>query len=190
VIAARLADAARQLASLPLGEEDDGLPEWAQRLVSLGGATTFVVTQLDAVSGAPNVVAPKGSIDVDVRTAPGEHDSARDRLETVADSAGLSLTLLRDEPGFHSPKTGRVFNVARQALTETLGPTEIVPFVLAAATDGRHFTAAGIDAYGFVPLTVPPAFDPLALMHARDERVPVQSLVDGARVLEEVARRW
>ena len=98
-----------------------------------------------AKSGAPNVVTGHAAVDLDVRTAPGDHDSARERLFQT----GLDVELLRDEPGYSSPLKGPVLDAIHLAID-----SDVVPFVLPAATDGRHFSSLGIDCYGFVPLPV------------------------------------
>ena len=187
---AKLADAVGRL-SVPQPQPASlGLPAWAERLVALGSVTTFVATRLQAMSEGPNVVAAGGTLEIDARTAPGDHDRALEQLIAVAAACECELTIIRDEPGYFAAESGRVVDAAREALFEVMGPTELVTFVLPAATDGRHFTQLGIEAYGFVPLPVPPGFDPLALMHAADERVPLRSLEYGARVLAEFVSRW
>lgn len=51
--------------------------------------------------------------------------------------------------------------------------------------DGRpEFSELGIVGYGFAPLKPPPSFDYHALFHGVDERVPVEALRFGVRVLD------
>jgi acetylornithine deacetylase/succinyl-diaminopimelate desuccinylase-like protein len=58
-----------------------------------------------------------------------------------------------------------------------------VPYVLSGGTDNKAFSRLGIEGYGFSPLRLPPDLDFTALFHGVDERVPVDALLFGTRVL-------
>jgi len=60
----------------------------------------------------------------------------------------------------------------------------IVPYMLSGGTDAKAFAGLGIRCFGFAPLRLPPELDFAALFHGVDERVPVDALQFGARVLE------
>ena len=51
-------------------------------------------------------------------------------------------------------------------------------------TDANAFATLGIRCFGFAPLKLPPDLDFSALFHGVDERVPVDALHFGTRVLE------
>ena len=59
-----------------------------------------------------------------------------------------------------------------------------VPYMLSGGTDAKHFARLGIRCFGFAPLQLPPDLDFAALFHGVDERVPVDALTFGTRVLE------
>ena len=59
-----------------------------------------------------------------------------------------------------------------------------VPYMLSGGTDAKHFARLGIRCFGFAPLKLPPDLDFAALFHGVDERVPVDALTFGTRVLE------
>ena len=63
-----------------------------------------------------------------------------------------------------------------------------VPYTLSGGTDAKAFSRLGIRCYGFAPLRLPPDLDFASLFHGVDERVPVESLRVGARVLERFLR--
>ncbi|KXC06480.1 hypothetical protein [Microbacterium hominis] len=52
----------------------------------------------------------------------------------------------------------------------------VVPYLLPASTDNKHFTRLGIHGYGFIPLRVPRGFDVFGQFHAADERIPLAAL--------------
>src|SRR6478735_7171640 len=59
-----------------------------------------------------------------------------------------------------------------------------VPYMLSAGTDAKAFARIGIRCFGFAPLRLPPDLDFAALFHGVDERVPVDALRFGTRVME------
>jgi acetylornithine deacetylase/succinyl-diaminopimelate desuccinylase-like protein len=56
--------------------------------------------------------------------------------------------------------------------------------MLSGGTDAKAFAGLGIRCFGFAPLRLPPELDFAALFHGVDERVPVDALQFGVRVLE------
>ncbi|UQE76723.1 M20/M25/M40 family metallo-hydrolase [Gordonia sp. PP30] len=59
-----------------------------------------------------------------------------------------------------------------------------VPYMLSGGTDAKAFAKLGIRCFGFAPLQLPPELDFAALFHGIDERVPVDAVLFGTRVLE------
>ncbi len=59
-----------------------------------------------------------------------------------------------------------------------------VPYMLSGGTDAKAFAKLGIRCFGFAPLRLPAELDFAAMFHGVDERVPVDSLTFGVRVLE------
>nr|BFE58558.1 hypothetical protein GCM10020063_030840 [Dactylosporangium thailandense] len=64
----------------------------------------------------------------------------------------------------------------------------LLPYMLSAGTDAKSFQRLGIRHFGFAPLRLPPGLDFTALFHGIDERVPVDGLEFGERVLERLLR--
>ena len=60
-----------------------------------------------------------------------------------------------------------------------------VPYLMSAGTDAKAFSRLGIRCYGFCPLRLPPDLDFTALFHGVDERVPLDGLRVGVRVLDQ-----
>ena len=63
-----------------------------------------------------------------------------------------------------------------------------VPYTLSGGTDAKALSRLGITCYGFAPLQLPPDLDFSALFHGIDERVPIESLEFGTRVLDRFLR--
>jgi acetylornithine deacetylase/succinyl-diaminopimelate desuccinylase-like protein len=58
-----------------------------------------------------------------------------------------------------------------------------IPFLLPGVSDARFFSRLGIQTYGFIPMNLPPDFEFLRLVHAADERIPVESVHFGAQAI-------
>ena len=59
-----------------------------------------------------------------------------------------------------------------------------VPYVMAGGTDAKAFHRIGITSFGFAPLRLGPGLDYFGMFHGVDERVPVDGLAFGTRVLD------
>ena len=58
-----------------------------------------------------------------------------------------------------------------------------VPYTMSGGTDNKALSELGIIGYGFSPLRLPPELDFMALFHGVDERVPIEGLHFGVKVL-------
>jgi len=56
---------------------------------------------------------------------------------------------------------------------------------MSGGTDNKALSDLGIVGYGFSPLRLPPDLDFMALFHGVDERVPIEGLKFGVRVLAD-----
>jgi acetylornithine deacetylase/succinyl-diaminopimelate desuccinylase-like protein len=63
-----------------------------------------------------------------------------------------------------------------------------VPFTMSGGTDAKSFERLGMRCFGFSPLRLPADLDFASLFHGIDERVPVESLQFGIRVLDRFLR--
>ena len=61
-----------------------------------------------------------------------------------------------------------------------------VPYLMSGGTDAKSFSTLGIRCFGFSPLLLPADLDFTALFHGIDERVPVDGLEFGVRVLDRL----
>ena len=62
----------------------------------------------------------------------------------------------------------------------------VLPYLLSGGTDNKALSTLGIAGYGFVPLQLPAGVDFPAMFHGVDERVPLDSLAFGRRVLGDL----
>jgi len=156
----------------------------------LGGAKQFVAgTLADSANVTTfhagykgNVIPQTAEAELDCRFLPGHQDDllalvdelSGPHVEVVVDKIGISLDAPHD--------TDFVRSMHRAILAEDPG-AELIPYCLSAGTDNKQLAQIGIDGYGFAPLQLPADLDFAPLFHGIDERVPVDAIRFGARVL-------
>ncbi|WP_326646121.1 M20/M25/M40 family metallo-hydrolase [Streptosporangium sp. NBC_01755] len=154
-------------------------------LARMIGATlrnTTNPTMLEAGYKA-NVIPQAATAHVDGRFLPGYEDEF---LQTVDELLGPNVTrefIYHDiaiETGFDGPL---VRAMADALLAEDPGALA-VPYTLSGGTDLKAFSRMGIRGFGFAPLKLPADLDFSGMFHGVDERVPVDSLQFGVRVLD------
>jgi acetylornithine deacetylase/succinyl-diaminopimelate desuccinylase-like protein len=79
---------------------------------------------------------------------------------------------------------GALCDAMTTALVEADPEGRVVPYCLSGGTDGKSFSRLGIRCFGFTPLRLPPDLDFSGLFHGVDERVPIDALEFGTRVLD------
>jgi acetylornithine deacetylase/succinyl-diaminopimelate desuccinylase-like protein len=108
----------------------------------------------------------------------------RPRLEP-----GTAVEVVRFEPGPARMDLG-LFGLLSDLLREADPDAVPIPLLLPAVSDARHLARLGIQTYGYLPMPLPPDLPFLRLIHAADERVPVDALRFGADRLYELLRRY
>ncbi|AEF40398.1 putative M20 peptidase [Hoyosella subflava DQS3-9A1] len=83
---------------------------------------------------------------------------------------------------------GDLVDAMNEALLSQDPEARTVPYMLSGGTDAKALAKLGIRCFGFAPLRLPPDLDFAALFHGVDERVPVDALRFGTRVLEHFLR--
>ncbi|ALJ19142.1 M20/M25/M40 family metallo-hydrolase [Microbacterium sp. No. 7] len=156
---------------------------------SLIGATTRNTATPTVLSGGEktNIIPAEAFARLDIRILPGQDDELRAELHRLA---GDDVTVREGRwwSATEAPLDTPLVDVLQRAITAEDADGVVVPYLLPASTDNKHFARLGIAGYGFVPLRVPHDFDVFAQFHAADERVPVDALLFGARVTAQILR--
>ncbi len=139
-------------------------------------------TRLDA-GYKVNVVPAEATAQVDGRFLPGYHDEF---LATMAELVGedVEIDYLSHQEAVEAPYEGPVVDAMEASLREHDPEALVLPYLMPAGTDGKHWARLGIRCFGFTPLRLPDDLDFSALFHGVDERVPTDALEFGARVLD------
>lgn len=134
-----------------------------------------------------NVIPGAASALVDARFLPGREEQL---LATIRDLAGPGVEVQLDEHGvaLETAYSGALVDSMVAALQHEDPGAAVLPYLLSAGTDNKHFSELGIRGYGFVPLRLPADLDFAGMFHGVDERVPIDSLHFGLRVLHRFVR--
>jgi acetylornithine deacetylase/succinyl-diaminopimelate desuccinylase-like protein len=136
-----------------------------------------------------NVVPSEIELELDGRALPGF--TPEQMIEEVRELVGgdVEIELVRHDPGPAAPDLG-LFETLAGVLRE-LDPDGIpVPLLQIGVTDGRFFSQAGVQTYGFLPMRLPRDFQFARLIHAADERIPVDALEFGAEAVWRAVQRF
>ncbi|MCP3767547.1 MULTISPECIES: M20/M25/M40 family metallo-hydrolase [unclassified Streptomyces] len=134
-----------------------------------------------------NVIPGQAEAYIDGRILPGGEDDFRATLDRLT-GPDVDWEFHHREPALQSPVDSTTFARMRAAVREFAPEGHPVPYCMSGGTDAKQFSRLGITGYGFAPLKLPEGFDYQALFHGVDERVPVEALHFGVRVLDRFLR--
>ncbi|MFC8282544.1 M20/M25/M40 family metallo-hydrolase [Streptomyces cyaneofuscatus] len=166
-----------------------------QLLAKLGPAATLVQNTIRNSSNPTmlgagykvNVIPGHATAFIDGRFVPGGDDEFHETLDRLTGPL-VSWEFYHREQSLQAPVDSPTYAKLRAAV-ETFDPgAHTVPYCMSGGTDAKQFAKLGITGYGFSPLKLPPGFDYQALFHGVDERVPVDALHFGVRVLDHYLR--
>jgi acetylornithine deacetylase/succinyl-diaminopimelate desuccinylase-like protein len=125
---------------------------------------------------------------VDGRFLPGHEDEFFDWLAEVL-GQDIETEWISKQAALEEPYTGRVPEAIDASIRAADPDALVAPYLMSGGTDGKHWARLGIRCFGFSPLRLPPDLDFTGLFHGVDERVPVDALEFGARVLDDFLDR-
>jgi acetylornithine deacetylase/succinyl-diaminopimelate desuccinylase-like protein len=135
-----------------------------------------------------NVIPGSATAYVDGRIVPGGEEEFHATLDRLT-GPDVDWEFHHRSPALQAPPDSPVFAAMRAAVQHFDPGGHAVPYCMSGGTDAKQFSRLGIVGYGFSPLRLPEGFDYQALYHAVDERVPVEALRFGVRVLDHFLRR-
>ena len=139
-------------------------------------------TMLDA-GYKVNVVPGEATAYVDGRFLPGHEASFLATIDELMGEYVRREDRHRDI-AVSTDFSGDLVDLMRTSIQAEDPGARVVPYMLSGGTDGKAFSGLGIRCFGFAPLRLPPDLDFAGMFHGVDERVPVDGLRFGARVLE------
>jgi acetylornithine deacetylase/succinyl-diaminopimelate desuccinylase-like protein len=156
----------------------------ASRFIQASIRTTTNPTVLTA-GYKHNVIPDTAEALVDIRTLPGEEDAV---LAELAELVGpeIEIVVLQRDVGLETEFGGPLVDAITATIEAHDPGAPVLPYMLSGGTDNKALSRLGIKGYGFAPLKLPAESDFAAMFHGVDERVPLDSLVFGRRVLTDL----
>ncbi|MFE1773611.1 M20/M25/M40 family metallo-hydrolase [Streptomyces sp. NPDC059008] len=134
-----------------------------------------------------NVIPGSAVAYVDGRVVPGGEAEFRTTMDELT-GPDVSWEYHHGEVALQAPVDSLTYAAMRAAIERFDPDGHVVPYCMSGGTDAKQFSRLGITGYGFSPLKLPEGFDYQALFHGVDERVPVEGLHFGVRVLDHFLR--
>ncbi len=129
-----------------------------------------------------NVIPSSAEATIDTRFLPGqEHEWEAKVAELAGDD--VEFEWLHKDIAVETTFDGAIVEAMVQSLKAEDPGAQPVPYLMSGGTDAKSFSTLGIRCFGFSPLLLPPDLDFTSLFHGIDERVPVDALQFGCRVL-------
>ncbi|MCV9996000.1 M20/M25/M40 family metallo-hydrolase [Paeniglutamicibacter sp. ZC-3] len=162
-------------------------------LAELGNVARFVGATLQNTANPTvlsagykhNVIPGAAEALLDVRTLPGQHELVMETLRTLA-GPDVELSALHLDRALEVPFAGNLVDSMVASLGREDPEAVVLPYMLSGGTDNKALSRMGITGYGFAPLRLPAELDFTGMFHGVDERVPVDSLKFGTRVLRDL----
>ena len=153
------------------------------RMIGATLQNTANPTMLEAGYKA-NVIPGSASAVIDGRFLPGYEEELNSTIRAIVGPDIEIETISRDislEVDFDSP----LVDAMKAALLREDPEGIPVPYLMSGGTDNKALSELGIMGYGFSPLRLPADLDFMSLFHGVDERVPVDGIRFGVRVLAD-----
>jgi len=132
-----------------------------------------------------NVIPDMAEALIDIRTLPGQEAEVLARVqELVGDD--IEIVVMHSDVGLENSFDGPLVDAMVGALSAADPGAPVLPYLLSGGTDNKALSLLGITGYGFAPLQLPADLDFPGMFHGVDERVPLDALVFGRRVLGDL----
>ena len=146
---------------------------------------------LTVLRGSPqtNVIPDTATCEFDVRLLPGEDPQAflAQLRDVVADERIQFEPISRFRAPNASSTDTALYRIIEQVVHEYNPHALVAPVLNSGYTESQMYRPLGITCYGFVPIEVTPEQE--ATEHAANERVPVEQIRRGVKMLYEVVAR-
>jgi acetylornithine deacetylase/succinyl-diaminopimelate desuccinylase-like protein len=153
------------------------------------GATTRDTANPTMLSAGykANVIPSVAEATIDCRVLPGRQEAFERELDELL-GPDVEREWIRNLEAVETSFDGELVDVITRAVQEEDPQAHTLPYMMSGGTDAKAFVKLGMRCFGFAPLRLPPDLDFTALFHGIDERVPVDALQFGTRVLERILR--
>ena len=134
-----------------------------------------------------NVIPSTAEAVVDCRVLPGRQAAFEREVDELL-GPDVTREWVVSLPPVQTTFDGDLVGAMDAAILAEDPGARTVPYMMSGGTDAKAFGKLGVRCFGFSPLRLPPDLDFAALFHGVDERVPVDGLEFGTRVLDRFLR--
>jgi acetylornithine deacetylase/succinyl-diaminopimelate desuccinylase-like protein len=135
-----------------------------------------------------NVIPQVATAQIDGRFLPGYEDEFLREIDALA-GPGVQREFVQHQVAVETTFDGELVDAMGASLLAEDPDGRMVQYCLSGGTDAKSFSRLGIRCFGFAPLRLPPELDFAGMFHGVDERVPVDALRFGTRVLDNFLDR-
>jgi acetylornithine deacetylase/succinyl-diaminopimelate desuccinylase-like protein len=161
--------------------------------LATGSASGFLLASLRTTTNPTllsagykhNVIPDLAEALIDIRTLPGEEEAVLAEVQELV-GPDIEIVIMHRDIGLETPFSGGLVDAVTDTLQRHDPGAPVLPYLLSGGTDNKALSLLGITGYGFAPLKLPAELDFPAMFHGVDERVPLDALVFGRRVLGDL----
>ncbi len=149
---------------------------------------TISLTRLEG-STQTNVIPATATAELDVRLLPGRdpQEFLKEITKVVADDQIAIQPISPSRTPNSSPADTTLYRIIREAALARNPRAIVVPALNGGYTESQMYRPLGIHCYGFAPVEITPEID--SSQHAANERIPVEEIRRGVKLLYEIVAR-
>ena len=148
---------------------------------------TLSITMLQA-GFKPNVIPARAEATLDVRVLPDRSmEKMTAEIQQALPPGPFSLEVIQSIAASLSPVENEFFQCLEQTAKKFFPQAVFLPGVFPGFTDSRCFRELGTACYGWIPAMI--ESEDIGRVHGVDERIGIQDLTTGIRVIFEVIQR-
>jgi acetylornithine deacetylase/succinyl-diaminopimelate desuccinylase-like protein len=132
-----------------------------------------------------NVIPSRAEATIDARFLPGQEEALLSTLDGLLPD-GVEREFIVRDIAVETQFQGALVDAMAAALRAEDPDGHPLPYLMSGGTDAKSFSTLGMRCFGFSPLRLPPDLNFMALFHGIDERVPIDALKFGVRVLDRL----
>ncbi len=148
---------------------------------------TISLTQMHSGDKA-NVIPASAEATLDIRLLPGQ--TLEEFLHQIRDKMGdenLQLDIITQSEASTSPPDTPYFQLIEESIKQQYPNALVTPSLLFATSDSRILRRHGITTYGFCPAIID--LQEIQRIHGIDERISIESLINGTSLFKKTVKR-
>lgn len=173
--------------------DEDDIEGSIERLGPRGHELLDVIVRSSAnptmVSGGyqTNVIPGRAEATIDGRFLPGQEEAFLAEIDTLLPE-GVTREFIHRDVAMETPFEGQLVDAMCSAIEAEDPGSGTSSYCNPGGTDAKAFATLGIRCFGFKALRLPHDLDYVRLFHGVDERVPLDGLAFGVRVIARLVR--